>query len=187
MNSLPVLMPGRLYLASGVGSAKENKNARDHASAGIGLADLTLVAGTSVLPAGIQLIDRDAFRAAVTPGQVVFAIHGICEANEPGRRVNSTLSVAIPADGQGTGYVAELYEWPGIEDAEAVRRTEQMAIQLYAERQGAGPFDPRFLWESGRTRYRLAGREVDIHTIQAAGVVNADGDWCCALAAAVLL
>jgi arginine decarboxylase len=151
------------------------------------LADLNLVNVSSVLPAGIRLIDRDAFRAAVAPGQIVFAIHGICEANEPGRKVNSTLSIAIPTDGQGTGYVAELYEWPGIEDAIARHRTEQMVIQLYAERQGSGPFDPKFLWEPGRTRYRLAGREVDIHTIQASGVVNSDGDWCCALAAAVLL
>jgi pyruvoyl-dependent arginine decarboxylase (PvlArgDC) len=154
MDTMIPLIPSRLYLAAGVGTAKENKNARDHASAGILLANLNLVNVSSVLPAGIRQIDGDTFRAAVTPG---------------------------------TGYVAELYEWPGIEDAEAVRRTEQMVIRLYAERQGSGPFDPTSVWEPGRTVYSLAGREVEVRTIQASGVVPASGDWTCALAAAVLL
>lgn len=187
MDAMTPIIPSRLYLTTGFGSAREHKNARDYASAPGGLADLTLVAGTSVLPAGIRPVDRDAFRALVTPGQIVFAIHGLCESNTPGQRVNATLSVAMPTDGHGTGYVAELFEWPGLEDDAAVRRTERMVIQLYAERQGSGPFDPRTVWEPGKTRYTLAGREVDVTTVQASGVVNDDGDWTCALAAAVLL
>jgi pyruvoyl-dependent arginine decarboxylase (PvlArgDC) len=186
MNALPVLMPGRLYLAHAVGTAKEDKNARDRASRPISLHNLTLLSGTSALPPGIRLIGQDEFRASVSGGQDVIAIHGVCQSNVPGQLVNSTLSICVPADGQGDGYVAELYEWPGIVPEVAVRRTERMVLQLYAENHG-GPFDPKFLWEQGRTRYTVSGREVEITTIQAAGVVNDDGDWCCALAAAVLL
>jgi arginine decarboxylase len=187
MNALPVLLPGRLYLAHAVGTAKEDKNARDRASRPISLHNLTLLAGTSALPPGIRLIDQDEFRASVSGGQDVIAIHGYCQSNVPGQLVNSTLSIAVPADGQGDGYVAELYEWPGIVPEMAVLRVEQMVIQLFAENHGSGNFDPETVWEPGKTRYTLVGREVDITTIQASGMVNRAGDWTCALAAAVLL
>jgi pyruvoyl-dependent arginine decarboxylase (PvlArgDC) len=161
MNALPVLLPGRLYLAHAVGTAKEDKNARDRASRPISLHNLTLLAGTSALPPGIRLIDQDEFRASVSGGQDVIAIHGYCQSNVPGQLVNSTLSIAV--------------------------RVEQMVIQLFAENHGSGNFDPETVWEPGKTRYTLVGREVDITTIQASGMVNRAGDWCCALAAAVLL
>jgi arginine decarboxylase len=187
MDPMPALIPKFLHLASATGTAREHKNARDRASRPVALARQNLVSVSSVLPPGIQLVDRDAARALMADGQIIHVIHGLCESNTPGQLVTATLSVAIPADGHGVGFASELFEWPGIVPDAAVRRTERMVLQLYAENHGPEDFDPRTVWEPGRTRYTLAGREVDVTTIQASGVVNDDGDWCCALAAAVLL
>jgi pyruvoyl-dependent arginine decarboxylase (PvlArgDC) len=184
---LPVMVANRLFLTTGFGQDQEHKNARDHASDPAGVADLTLIAGSSALPAGIKIIDRDEFNAAVTFGQEVIAIHGYCESNVPGQIINSTLSVILPVDGNGKGSVAELFEWPGLDPDAAIRRTERMAIKLYAERNGNKGFDPGSVWEQGRTSYTLAGKDVYIYTIQAGGTVSDDGEWACALAAAVLL
>jgi pyruvoyl-dependent arginine decarboxylase (PvlArgDC) len=184
---IPVMLARRMFLTTGFGRDKEHKNARDHASDPAGVADLTLIAGTSALPAGIQIINRDEFDAAVTYGQEVVAIHGYIESNVPGQIINTTLSVILPQDGQGKGSVAELYEWPGLDPDAAIRRTERMAIQLYAERNGQKGFDPKSVWEWGRTTYRLAGRDVYIYTIQAGGIVSDEGEWACAFSGAVLL
>jgi arginine decarboxylase len=183
---IPVMVPRWLFLTTGFGTDKEHKNARDHASAPAGLADLTLIAGTSALPPGIEFIGRDEFNSKISPGRDIIAIHGYCESNVPGQLVNSTLSIAYPADGQGRGYVAELYEWPGIHPEIAIRRTERMVMQLYANRHGVVDFDPFEVWEPGKDTYTLAGRDVKLFTIQAAGIVPESGDWACALVAAVL-
>lgn len=184
---LPILIPKYLFLTHGFGTDKEHKNARDHASAPAGLADLTLIAGTSALPPGIEFIDKAKFTGNVSSGQDVIAIHGYCESNVPGQLVNATLSVVVPADGQGRGYVAELFEWPGIHPEIAVRRSERMVLQIYANRHGLVDFDPTVMWEPDRKTYTIADREVEMHTIQAAGIVPESGDWACALAALVLL
>lgn len=184
---IPVMLASRIFLTTGFGRDKEHKNARDHASDPAGVADLTLIAGTSALPAGLRFIDRDEFNASVIAGQEVIAIHGYCESNVPGQIINSTLSVVVPCDGQGKGNVAELFEWPGLDPDAAIRRTERMVIQLYAERNGQKGFDPKIVWEWGKTTYTLAGREVYIYTIQAGGIVSDEGEWACAFAGAVLL
>lgn len=184
---LPIMIPRWMFFTTGFGTDREHINARDHASAPAGLAELTLRKGTSALPPGIEAIDRAKFNGNVSSGQEVLAIHACCESNVPGQLVNATLCAAVPTDGQGKGFVAELYKWPGIHPEIAVRRTQRMVIQMYAERHGMVGFDPYDVWEPGRDTYELAGREVKIHTIQAEGIVPESGDWACALAALVLL
>jgi pyruvoyl-dependent arginine decarboxylase (PvlArgDC) len=51
---IPVMLARRMFLTTGFGRDKEHKNARDHASDPAGVADLTLIAGTSALPPGIR-------------------------------------------------------------------------------------------------------------------------------------
>jgi arginine decarboxylase len=179
--------PTRLYLASGSGVAKENKNARDHAGDEMGISDLNVVTVTSILPAGIRLIERDEFRSSVVGGQVVFAIDALCESNVPFQTVNSTLTVALPEDPDVVGYVAELFEFPGITDQGARQRVEKMVLGLFANHQGADEQEAAGQWQDGKTDYTIAGKAIRLHTMQAAAVVPENGDYACALVAAVLL
>lgn len=181
------MLPTRLYLAAGSGSHKENKNARDRASAQVGLADKNLVTVSSVLPPGIQLISRADFEAATSPGQLVFAINGICESDVPGQLVTASLSVALPRGPGVTGYVAEVYEHPGVLEDWCRRRSETMVLQLFAERSGAVKFVADEVWVPGQTEYTVAGHDITLHTVAACGVVNWQGHYTAALVAAVFL
>jgi arginine decarboxylase len=183
----PSFIPTRLYLAAGAGTAKENKNARDHAGDVMGISDLNIVTVTSILPAGIRLIDRDEFRASVAGGQVIFAIDALCESNVPYQTVNATLTVALPEDPSVVGYVAELFEFPGITDKGARRRVEKMALKLFANHNGANEQEIAEAWAPGQTDYVVGGQRIRLKTIQASAVVPENGDYACALVAAVLL
>jgi pyruvoyl-dependent arginine decarboxylase len=182
------MLPSKLYLGQGVGIHKHNKNARDRASEQCGLADLNILNVSSVLPAGIVVIETiEEFRSLVIPGQIVHAIHGICESNVVGQRVTSTLTAVLPEDPSVVGYVAETYEWPGLTTEMAIRRTETSALQLFAERHGDRDFVADDVWKAGRDRYTIAGINVRLRTLNAVGDVDWQGNFCCALAAAVLL
>jgi arginine decarboxylase len=183
----PSFVPTRLYLAAGSGVAKENKNARDHAGDMMGISDLNIVTVTSILPAGIRLIDRDEFRASVAGGQVIFAIDALCESNVPFQTVNATLTVVLPEDPSVVGYVAELFEFPGITDDGTRLRVEKMALKLFANHNGANEQEVAETWAPGKTDYVIAGRQIRLQTIQASAVVPENGDYACALVAAVLL
>jgi arginine decarboxylase len=183
-------LPTRLYLCAAEGQHKENKNARDRASAAVGLADKNLVAVSSVLPPGIRLITREEFDDLTSPGQIVFTIHGLCEGNVPGQRVSAALCAAVPDDPGVTGYVTEVYEHPGVEEGWARRRVETMALQLFAERNGDSEFVAFVAdkaWQYGGTDYTVAGHALTLHTVSASAVANWEGHYACALVAAVLL
>jgi arginine decarboxylase len=187
----------RLYMGQGVGSAKEDKNAKDIASACFGVESLNLVSVSSVLPPGIDLIGREEFLSSVSPGEAVHAIHGTCKSDVPGQVVSSTLSLAIPDDPGVPGFVCELYEHVGLVSQVAIKRTEVMLLELLARRYGVAEFDPIGAWEVAgpheirdatiSTRYTVGPQAVTIHTLHAEGVVNWAGDYCVALAAACLL
>lgn len=179
------LVPASLFLTKGVGTHKENKNARDVASREAGIGDRNIVTVSSVLPASIKTIGRDDFRRLTKPGEIIFAINGICESNVPGQRVSAGLAIAqTPGD---TGYVTELFEHPGIEDAEIQQRVETMALQLFAEENGAMDFVAANVWQRGKTDYTIAGKPVKLQSMVASGVCNLDGDYTCAIVAAILL
>lgn len=182
------MLPTKLYLCAATGThSVGDKNARDAASAVVGLESLNLVSVSSVLPAGIAVIEKDEFAALVRPGQVVFAIHGICESSEVGQVVSSTLSVALPADPAIPGYVTEVYEQPGIVGQVARRRAETMLLQLCADRYGDREFRVDETWEPDRAKYTVGGNEIEVRTVQAERSVPWEGDYTVALAAAVLL
>jgi arginine decarboxylase len=183
----PSFVPTRLYLAAGSGTAKENKNARDHAGDAMGVSDLNIVTVTSILPAGIRLIDRDEFRASVVGGQVLFAIDALCESNVPFQTVNATLTIALPQDPSVVGYVSELFEFPGITNDGARCRVEKMALQLFANHYWGDEQQAAWQWQPGKSDYTIAGQRLTLHTLQASAVVPENGDYACALVAAVLL
>src|SRR4051812_40492128 len=108
------MIPTRLYLAQGVGTHKQDKNAKDRASAQAGLPDLNLVEVSSVLPAGIRLIAFEDFGAQAPPGEIFHATHGPCLSNVVGQIVTATLTAVLPDDPAVVGYVAELFEHPGL-------------------------------------------------------------------------
>jgi arginine decarboxylase len=179
----------RIYFAQGVGHHKWDKNARDDASEPCGLADLNLVNVSSVIPPHRRIIDQDEFRdrAPSAPDRILHAIHGICQSNVVGQIVSATLTAVIPDDDDLEGYVAEVYEWPGLNAATAIKRCEFSALELFANRHGQPGLDANAIWQPGRDRYTFAGLPCTVRTLHAEGEVNWQGDYCVALVACVFV
>jgi arginine decarboxylase len=177
-----------VYYGAAVGTHQEDKNAFDRASAQIGVARLNLITLSSILPPGVREIGREEFEQLTQDACEVHAIHGICKSNVRGQLVTAGMGRVRPQDPKVTGYVTELFEHPGI-PPEALRyRVETMALQIFADRNGLeGKFRAADVWDPDKTDYVIAGRDVVIDSLIAAGQVNMDGDYTAALVLAALL
>jgi arginine decarboxylase len=181
------MVPQKVFWTKGVGTHKENKNARDAASREAGVGKLNLVTVSSILPPGIQEIGLDEFIKLVQPGEIVFSIHGVCESNVPGQKVCAGMGRARPWDKSHTGYVTELFEEPGVQEEDIQKRVETMALQLFADENGVEGFTAEDVWKKGKTTYEVGGIKVEIDSIIASGVCNHDGDYTCAMVMAVFV
>lgn len=181
------MIPTKLFITKGVGVHKEDKNARDAASREANIGNLNLLTVSSILPPGIRRIDVDEFKSTVRQGEIVHAINGVCQANEPGQRVTAAMAFVFPWDKTKTGYVTEIFEKVGIEPDVIVERVETMALQIFADENGVADFDASEVWERGRKTYDVGGNKVNVENVVATGVCNMQGEYTCALVAAALL
>jgi arginine decarboxylase len=181
------MIPKRAYFCRGVGTHKEDKNALDAASREAGVGRLNLVKVSSILPPGLEWIDRPTFDAIVSPGEIVHAIESVTISNVPGMKVTSGIARVRPRDESLTGYVTEIEMIPGIQEAVMRQRIETMALQLFADENGARDFVAAEAWVPGVSGYTIGGHEVELDSLTAVGICNLDGDYTAALVLVVLL
>jgi arginine decarboxylase len=182
------MLPTKVYFISGVGTHKQNKNARDKASEQCGISDINIHGGvSSVLTPGIRVIDKEEFRSIVRPGEIVDMIEGVNESNVIGQIVSASLVAVLPESPDVTGYISELYEHSGISLRTSIRRSETMALQIFAERNGDMDFVADLVWRPLVRDYTVAGKRIRLRTVHAHGEVNWSGDYTCALVGAILL
>jgi arginine decarboxylase len=181
------LVPSKVCWVKGLGSNKQHKTARDESSRAAGIGKLNLVQVSSILPPGLEEISLDEFKKQVVPGQIVFAIHGVCESNEPGQRVTMGIGRCRPWDKTKVGFVSERFEQPGIEVSAMEARVCTMALDIFAKENNVVGFNAMDVWRSGQTTYDVGGFKVEVDSIIETGVVNLEGDWMCAMVLALLL
>jgi arginine decarboxylase len=181
------MIPTKAYFCKGVGTHKEDKNALDAASREAGIGRLNIVKVSSILPPGIEWIDRPTFDSLVKPGQIVHAIESVTISNVPGQVVTSCIARVRPWDSKQTGYVAEIECIPGITPDVMVQRVGTMALQLFAEESGDMSFVAAKVWEPGKEVYGVAQQTVTLDHMVASGVCNLDGDYTAAIVMVVLL
>jgi arginine decarboxylase len=183
-------VPTRIYFAQGAYSGrKENKNARDRASALAGTSRLNLSTLSSVIPPNCRVIDRAEFERSVQDGEVVFAINGLCESNVPGTVVTAGMGIVIPDD-RSCGFITELYENPGVSAADMRERIEKATLQIMGDQLTDGQFsqdDLDGMWECGKQAYTINDRSFKLYCQIASTTVNYAGDYACAFVIAVLL
>lgn len=183
-------VPTRIFFTSGTSEGhhrKEDKNARDRASAPAGVSRHNLETASSVTPGGIRVIDRDEYLRTVPEGAICTAIHGITESRIPGQIVSAALAWARPLDRRKTGFIVELFGTPGIDPRDLADRVEQMAIQIHTDQYGPPDFSPKEVWKSRQVRYDDFEFPFEIYRIGAQTKVNEQGDYACAFVGAVLL
>lgn len=142
---------------------------------------------SSILTPGIRVIDEEEFNSLVHDGEIVFTIHGITESNVPGQKVSVGLATVHPRDKTKTGFVAEIYGHPGIQDDVMRHRVSTMVLQIFADENQVEGFAADDVYESATTVYEIGGQTVDLKCFVASGVCNLDGDYTCAMVCAILL
>ena len=180
------LVPARYFLTKGIGIHEQEFYSRKEAlrDAGIELCNLVRVSG--VIPPGCRRIARTEGIEALSPGVLTFAVQALSRTNVPGQIATAALGLALPADPQCHGYIAEAGGVTGIEAAELALDVEERAAGNLAASWGIEPTGADALLR-GRKHYEFEGREVAVESLVSSAKGQEKRLWTTVLVAAVYL
>lgn len=182
------LLPSRMYFTTGLGQHPFELQAHDLMYMDAGLGRVNRVQVSSRVPPGCTLLSRQDGGKLLQDGQILFAIQALAETNEPGTRIASAVSAAVPESG-GLGCVAEVHEADALgKDAQqAGDKAAVMALTAMALELGDHSFDAERTYRAGESRYRIAGSDIRTHTAATDAVGPPNGDFVKIVASLVFL
>jgi len=178
-------IPKSVFLTHGVGVHRQRLSAFEYALRNADIEQQNLVAVSSILPPHCELIARSAGVGMLSPGEITYCVMARAETNEPGRRVAAGIGLARPKDPTHYGYISEHHGF-GMTEAETGEYVEDLAATMLASTLGI-EFNPDAAWNERRRVYEMSDLIVDSLSIAAAAEGAPQGDWTCAVAAAVFL
>jgi arginine decarboxylase len=176
-------IPQCVFLTRGMGVHRYQLTAFEYALRDADIEQQNLVSVSSILPAGCELIGREAGVATLEPGEITFCVLARAETNEPGRRISASVGLARPADPKGYGYISE-YHGFGKTELESGEYAEDLAASMLASTLGI-EFDPDAAWNERRKVYETSELIVDTTSITSAAEGAPQDRWTCVIAAAV--
>src|SRR5271155_28894 len=176
-------IPKRVFLTRGVGAHRQQLSAFEYALRDADIEQQNLVSVSSILPPQCELIMRGAGVEALSPGEITFCVMARAETNEPGRRIVAGIGLARPKDSAHYGYISEHHGF-GMSEEEASEYVEDLAATMLASTLGID-FDPDAAWDERKRVYGMSNLIVDSLSVTAAAEGASNGDWTCAVAAAV--
>ncbi len=176
-------IPKTVFLTRGVGMHRHQLTAFEYALRDADIEQQNLVSVSSILPPGCELISRAAGVPRLSPGEITFCVMARAETNEPGRLIAAGIGLARPKDPSLYGYVSEHHGF-GMSESAAGDYVEDLAATMLASTLGI-EFDPHAAWNERRRVYETSNLIVDSMSITAGAQGASNGDWTCAVAAAV--
>lgn len=176
-------LPRQVFLTKGIGMHRRRLTSFELALRDADIEQQNLVSISSILPAGCELISREDGVTTLRPGEITFSVLARAETDEPGRRVSASIGLARPADPAMYGYIAE-HHGCGMTETESGEFTEDLAATMLASTLGI-EFNPDAAWDERKRVYELSDLIVDSLSITASAEGAANGDWTCAVSAAV--
>jgi arginine decarboxylase len=176
-------IPKSAFLTRGIGTHRHLLTAFEFALRAADIEQQNLVTVSSILPPGCELITPAAGIATLSPGEITFCVMARAETNEPGRRIAAGIGLARPKDPAHYGYISEHHGF-GMTEAEIRDYVEDLAATMLASTIGV-EFDPGAAWDERKRVYEMSNLIVDSLSVTAAAEGAANGDWTCAVAAAV--
>ena len=176
-------IPRSVFLTRGVGIHRQQLTAFEYALRDADIEQQNLVAVSSILPAHCELIDRGAGVATLSPGEITFCVMARAETNESGRNIVAGIGLARPKDPAHYGYISEHHGF-GMTEAETSDYVEDLAATMLASTLGI-EFNPDAAWNERKRVYEMSDLIVDSLSMCAAAEGAPNGDWTCAIAAAV--
>jgi arginine decarboxylase len=176
-------IPRSVFLTRGVGVHRQRLTAFEYALRAADIEQQNLVTVSSILPAHCELIAQAAGVATLSPGEITFCVMARAETNEAGRRIAAGIGLARPKDPAHYGYISEHHGY-GMTEAETNDYVEDLAATMLASTLGI-EFDPDAAWNQRKRVYEMSDLIIDSLSISAAAEGAPNGDWTCAVAAAV--
>ena len=174
-------VPTRAFLTKGVGRHKEKLTSFEMALRQAHIAEYNLVRVSSIWPPHCQMTSRA--KGSKSPGQITFAVVAEAATNEPSRRATASIGLAIPANPEQYGYIAEHHAFGMRRDA-AGDYAEDLAASMLATVLGV-PFDPDQAWDERKEQWKLSGKIVKTRNTSCTAEAHDDGKWITVLSAVV--
>ncbi len=176
-------MPKSVFLTRGVGVHRHLLTAFEYALRDADIEQQNLVTVSSILPPYCELITPAVGIATLSPGELTFCVLARAETNEPGRRIAAGIGMARPKDTKHYGYISEHHGF-GMTEAQTADYVEDLAATMLASTLGV-EFDPDAAWDERKRVYEMSDLIVDSLSVTAGAEGAPNGDWTCAVAAAV--
>jgi arginine decarboxylase len=176
-------LPTSVFLTKGIGIHRHQLTSFEFALRDADIEQQNLVAISSILPPHCKLVTREEGIATLRPGEITLAVLARAETNEPGRRIHASIGLALPADAEMYGYIAEHHGY-GMTADQSGEYTEDLAATMLASTLGI-EFDPSAAWNERKKVYEHTQLIIESLSITAAAQGDDSGLWTCAVAVAV--
>lgn len=178
-------VPRYMFFTKGIGKNKERLSSYENALGNARIAQFNLVTVSSIFPPDCKIVDIDTGLSLIEPGEIIHCVMAKEQSKEPGRRLVSSIGLALPSESGRYGYLSEHHGF-GQTEIEAGEYAEDLAASMLATTLGI-EFDPEKDYDERREVYRMSGKIVESQHISQAAL-GAEGNlWTTVLAAAVFV
>ena len=179
------MVPKYVFFTKGVGKHKNYLQSFESALRSAGIEKYNIVKVSSILPPNCKIISRKKGLSMLKPGQIIYCVMSENSTNEPHRLIAASIGVAIPANRENYGYLAEYHSF-GETDEKAGEIAEDMAATMLATTLGI-KFDPDKAWDERKQEYRASGLIIKTSNITQSAKGDKNGLWTTVIAAAVFV
>jgi len=179
------MVPRYVFFTKGVGKHKNYLQSFESALRSAGIEKYNIVKVSSILPPNCKIISRKKGLSMLKPGQIIYCVMSENSTNEPHRLIAASIGVAIPANRENYGYLAEYHSF-GETDEKAGEIAEDMAATMLATTLGI-KFDPDKAWDERKQEYRASGLIIKTSNITQSAKGDKNGLWTTVIAAAVFI
>lgn len=177
-------VPKEVFLTKGVGVHKFRLSSFEDALRNAGVANQNLVSVSSILPPGCKIISKEEGLSKLGPGSIRYAVIARIDTNELGRRIASSIGIAIPKDISKWGYLSEVHDY-GFTQRESAEMSEDLAASMLGTTLGI-ELDPDKAWVEREQLYKATGLIVHTSNITQAAT-GKKNLWTTAVAMAVFI
>jgi len=178
-------VPREMFFTKGVGKHRHNLQSFEAALRYAGIAHCNIVKVSSIFPPGCKIISKQRGVAKLQPGQITYCVLAESRTNEPNRLACAGIGLAMPADGDRYGYIAEHHGF-GLTERKCADLVEDMAASMLAATLGI-ELDPDTAYDDRREIYKSRGLIVRTRAVVQTAEGDKNGLWTTVVAAAVFV
>jgi arginine decarboxylase len=178
-------IPKKVFLVKGVGRHREKLASFEEALRDARIARFNIVQVSSIFPPRCKLISAKKGLALLKSGQIIYTVMSRNESNENRRLMAASIGIAIPADRNQYGYLAEHHSF-GQTEEQAGEYSEDLAASMLATILGLD-FDTGAAWDKKEELWKISGKFVKTANITQSAIGAPGGIWTSVVAAAVFV